>query len=189
MLVKLKTLIYENWFVFIASVLISFLIYQNIFLVFLLAFLFSWQILGNFSKAIFFSFLFLPTALAFKNNSFPLGVTLFLFFSSFAFLKKKQFASWLIFLSVFIFLFYLNHLEKLNLFLLFILAAVNLIFFSLVFLKQNFFIALVTSLIFFEALFLAQFLPFNFYLRTLLLISLLFLITKFAIIEKWTLSQ
>ncbi len=190
MLGKLKILIYENWFSFLSSALISFLIYQNIFFVFPLALLFCWQILGNFSKSIFFSFLFLPTALAFKNNfSYPFIIVLFLFFLSFGFLKKKQFVFWLIFILIFLSLFYLNYLEKLNLFLLFVLAIINLGSFSIFFLNQDLFTTLVASLIFFEILFLSQFLPFHFYFRAIILIFVLFLITKFGIIKKWILYQ
>lgn len=190
MLARLKILIYENWFNFLSSFLISFLIYKNILLVFPLSFLFTWQIVGSLSKSIFFSFIFLPTFLVFKNNfSLSLLIIILLFFLTFLFFKKKMIMVWLIFLFTIFLFFYLNYLNKINIFLLIIFSVFTLLFFSLFLLNQDFFSSLIFALITFEAMFLLTFLPFNFYFRCLVTISFLFLILKFDIIKKWILSQ
>lgn len=182
MLVKLKTLIYENWFSFLSSLLISFLIYKNIFLVLPLALILSWHIFGSFLKAFFFSFVFLPSVLVFKNN-FSFNIYFLIFIFIFFFLKKRSFFIWLsLFLIISIF-FYLNFLNNLDISFTIIFSILTILFFNIVFLNRDLLSSLIYSLIFFELFFLLLFLPIGFYGRILIVIISLFLILKFDIIN------
>ncbi len=184
MLKKFRILIYENWLSFIYSLIITFLIFKNIFIVFPLSFLFLWQIRGSFSQAIFYSFIFLPIVFIFKNNLPSFFVFLvFLFILTFLFMKKKFFSDWLIFFFSLFSLFFLNQLNKIDLVPTILISVLISFIFAIFFLQKELLITFIYPIIFLEIIFLFQFLPFGFYLRTVIILIILFLILKFDIIK------
>ncbi|GIW67484.1 MAG: hypothetical protein KatS3mg096_352 [Candidatus Parcubacteria bacterium] len=185
MLRKLRILIYENWFAFVFSILITFLFFKNIYLASFLYFLVLTYFLGSLPQSLFFSFVFLPLIFIFNQQiSLPLISTLILFLLIFGSFKKTKFLPWLIVILITLFLFYFNFLEKINLPLTIFLFVLITFYFSLVFLRLDVFTALISALILLEASFLLQFLPASFFVRIFIILLFLLLLLKFDIIKK-----
>lgn len=181
MLKKLRILIYKNWFSVLASFLISFLSLKNIFFGILLAFFLYWQIRGSLSQTLFFSFIFVPLLIVLiKKIEISNFYLLILFGANYLALKKYLVIDWSI-LALVLFAFgYFNFSQELGLAAFIIFSSLVVFFYSWSILKYQFFKSLILALIAFELIFIINFLPFSFLWRIVILISLIFLILKFA---------
>ncbi len=174
-------MIYKNWFIVLASFVISLLSLKNIFFGILVAFFIYWQARGSLLQSFFFSFIFLP-ALFVLINKFEVRnfYLLILFLSNYLALRKYLIIDWLIFGFIFFVFGYLNLVQDLGLAAFVIFNSLVAFFFSLAILKYQFFDSLILTLIAFELTFISNFLPFGFWWRTTILILASFLILKFA---------
>lgn len=180
MLKKFKILIYRNWFIFLAALLISFVSLKNIYLGIFFALFFYWQIRGSLPQALFFSLLFLPIFYLWQKNIDLINFSFFLtLLINYLIFKKYFLSDWLllIFLLIIVNYFFLNGWLGLGSFI-FITTLIVFIY-SLVILGNQLLLSLILALIVFELNFVIQFLPFGFWPRTIILTSLIFLLLKF----------
>lgn len=181
MLKKFKILIYRNWFIVLAALLISFLSLKNIYLGIFVSLFLYWQVRGSLGQALFFSLLFLPIFYLWQRDVNLSNLNFFLFFIvNYLILKKYFVADWLLLPALLIVVNYFFFLEWLSLGFLIIIIALIVFIYAWAILANKFLSSLILTLIIFELNFVGQFLPFGFWLRTIILTFLTFLLLKFA---------